>query len=617
MMTFWKSASVLVLTYKSSLRDLALLVIAFFVSLTASQFIKLPFHNPYNISNPYNTIGYNPDGNYYILFFVIAATLLLFAGFRYLYKGRYAFILKIIVILTLLVNYFFVQLVLTYGYTAPDGIIDSFHAGEQLSATHAFMTGVPLYDGMFFLRGAGVDAVIPAIGLKILGESIGSFIITADSLEQLAQLSFFVLLACLIKNPIKFTTVAVLLYVSNATSLVQFRDITVWAVIGLLFLVFRVGLRLAYRNTALVLTGLLSGLTLYISIDRGLLLVALTVALALLLIVIRNDNNNVYSLDARSWKRNALSAVYPLLGLAVGILIPALFLGWSSFVEFFRMTFIDIPRYGGLLVSQPIPALFTDQVLFWAPVFVAAATGYVLYWLFKSTRLSRLNALIPYSLIFFFAVLCLKAGSNRIHVTKMASVTAPLYLIAVIVLIFAITYVIANRKARSKVLLPTALLALTLAAFSQLDVSRIAYTQNYTRDQIAAYKNLPKRSDDSWISPETKQVKDFIIQHTNKNDKIFAFTSDPFYYYLSQRQNASRFYVSWFADPQPYTDELLNQLKNNKPKLVIYSDSTWMDAPDTVSMAVRIPEVNDWVLKNYPVKKTIGNSILLLPNKNE
>lgn len=613
-MGFKENTLATVLAYKASLRNACLLIIAFFTSLTISQFIKVPFHNPYNISNPYNATGYSPDSNFYILFFVIVATITLFILLQRLYESKYAFLIKVLVIATLLVDYFLVQLVLTYGYTAPDGIIDNFHAGEQLSAATAFMSGVPLYDHMFFLRGAGVDAVIPAIGLGLLGKTIGSFIMTADSLELLAQLSFFTLLAFLIKNPLKFTAVAVLLYISNATSLVQFRDITVWIVIGLLFLVFKLGIGAQLRNAALVLIGLFSGLTLYISIDRGLLLSVLAAVLALLLPFLRIDKGNKYSLGIKSWKINSLVALYPFTGLISGVLIPAVFLGWGSFSTFIQMTFIDIPRYGGLLVSQPIPALFSDQLLFWAPVFVAGATGYLLYWLFRSTGSRQLNTLIPYSLIFIFAVLCLKAGSNRIHITKMASVTAPLYLIAIIVLFFATTYLLKYHRERAKILIPTALLATVLVTFSQLDFTKIMYTQNYTRAQIAAYKNIPKRSDDSWVAPETKKVKDYIISHTSKDDKIFAFTSNPMYYYLTDRQNASRFYVSWFADPQPYTNELLNELKQNKPKLIIYSDSSWMDAPDTVSMAVRIPEVNEWILKNYLNKQVMGNTVLLLKN---
>lgn len=610
-MTFGKNFMRLCATYKTSIRDILLLVMAFFVSLTISQFIKLPFNNQYNISNPNNAIGYNPEGNYYMLLFLIVATLLLFILFRYLYQSKYAFLLKIIVIGTLLINYLLVQLVLTYGYTAPDGIVDSFHAGEQLSAARAFLSGVPLYGHMFFLRGAGVDAVIPALGMGLFGDSIGGFILTADSLELLAQLAFFVLLAYVIRNPILFTILAVLLYTSNATSLVQFRDITVWIAIGLLFLVFKEGLRIHWRNTALAAIGLLASVTLYISIDRGVLLVALCGLLTAVLVCVKSDKNNVYGLSLQTWKQNYIASLFVLGGLVVGISIPALLLGWGSFMEFLRMTFVDIPRYGGLLVSQPIPPLFTDQFFFWAPAFVATATAYVLYWLFKDSHTTRLNSLIPLCLIFIFAVLCLKAGSNRIHLTKMASVTAPLYLIAIVILLFAITYVIADVRVRKKVLLPTILLGGTLVVFSQLDTSRIAYTHTYTRAEFAAYKNLPKRDNNSWITSETRQVKEYIQANTNGDDKIFAFTSNPFYYYITNRQNASRFYVSWFADPQPYTNKLLDELKSTPPALVIYSDLSWMDAPDTIPMTERIPEVNDWILNMYPNRHTVGNTVIL------
>ena len=63
-------------------------------------------------------------------------------------------------------------------------------------------------------------------------------------------------------------------------------------------------------------------------------------------------------------------------------------------------------------------------------------------------------------------------------------------------------------------------------------------------------------------------------------------------------------------DLQPYTDELLRDLKAHPPKYIIYKDGVY-DSPDLVAMTERVPEVNEWILANYRPAQTFGKTELL------
>jgi hypothetical protein len=597
-----------------------LLLIAFFTSLTIAPLFQQSFSNPFHISNQLNTTGYNPSNNYLQIMLIIVVTLALFLLMRRLYATKYAWVIKIIVVCILLSNHFFFNMLhIAQGYFPTDIIyangpqsMDNFHSGEQLAPASAFLSGQSLYDQIFFLRGAGVDVFVPLLGFALFGKSIGSFLLINHLLMLATMLGFFGLIATLIKGTFKYIIAITLFYVSNSISLVQIRDIPVWIVMGLVFYLFmNSNLSILRKRIVLAAIGLLSSLELYIAIDRALLLVSLAVMTAAVLAIVTPNNKNVYSFRPSLWKKNIQSSLYIGAGLAAGFVLPGIAIGWNSFVAFLRMTFIEIPEYGGLLVSTRFPTLFTPEYLIWGPVIIAIATGYLLFKLFVSRTSKELNILLPLLLVFAFSLLVIKAGANRIHILKMATVITPLFFVAFITLVYAIRIAYKRQAVRMQLLSPIVMLAIGLIGFSQLDFSKLLHQPVYTRHDLVQYLKMPKTPDEYWMKAETKLVRDYIVTHTDQRDYIYVFPSNPAYYYLTNRQNSSRFYISWFADPQPYTDELMRDLKKNMPKMIVYEDASWMDAPDDISMKDRLPEVSEWIEKNYQHKIKVGNATIL------
>ena len=382
--TIWRD------TIASTSVDFVLLIISFMTSLTVAPLFLLPFRNPDSISNPFNAIAYNPSNNYYQIIFIIVVTLGLFCLCRRLYSAKYSWAIKVAVAFILLSNFFFFNVAnIAQGYpyeviyaNGPQSM-DNFHSGEQLAPASAFLEGRSPYDEIYFLRGAGIDILVPTLGFALFGKSIGSFLLINHILMLVTMAGFLGLLAYFVRGVITYAVVAALFYISDAMSLVQLRDITVWACIGLVVYIFSRSITPKRKNVAMATLGALASLELYIAIDKGILLIVLASLTIACLTLFRPDRRNQYSLDFAEWKQGARSSLYVVAGLAAGFVVPALILGWDAFVKFTAMTFVEIPKYGTLLVSTKFPPLFTPEYLIWGAVILSITTGFLLIRLFE------------------------------------------------------------------------------------------------------------------------------------------------------------------------------------------------------------------------------------------
>lgn len=602
-------------TFKQSIPsfvDFFMLILGFFLSLSLVGLVKIPLHETYGISSVFNESGFNPDNNYTSLVFIIISTVVLGPLLSNLYRSKFRWIISLIVVLILTVNYVSLNMLAdsTPAYASSDGYIDSFHGGEQLAPTQAFIDGQKLYSEVFFLRGAGVDVLFNAAGFFILGKSVGSFLLLGDVFIIISLVSFLVLLAYLVRNPILFSLLATIFFSSASLSILEFRDIVVWITFGLLIAYFKPTGISRYKHVQIFFIGLLSAISLYISIDRGVMLLATSVLLFAVLAIFSKKLSGLYDFSPKTWKQN-LKQCLPLMGgLAVGVAVPAVIIGFDSFVSFIKMSFLEIPKFGGLLVSQPYPDLFGDTYKYWGPIFIAIATTYLLYKLLRLPQ-KNYNTLLPYGLILAFSILSLKIGSNRIALPKLATATTSLYLVAILILIFAVVLIYKQKSIRPILALPVILSFTTMSIFISIDSNRILQQSSYSVSSIKAYVHGVRKPDNELLIPNVVLVKNYIQSKTSPEDYIFSFTSNPMYHYAANRKNPSRFSISWFTDYQPYTTELLDSLKKNRPELIVYSDETWTDAPDGISMQQRIPEVDAWITENYPKKTLVGSAIIL------
>ncbi len=587
-------------------------IFSLLISISFSPLFKLPFSNEYAIENPLNNVGFNPNNNYLTIAFIIISTVGLYFLFLYLANTRFKWILKSTIILSLVLIFSFTTFLSTGpAYANSEGYADEFHSGEQLSPTHALREGDDLYSEIFFLRGAGVDVIFPSIGASLFGEAIGSFLFLGDAMRVLALIAFLVFIAILIPDILIFGVIAYLFYSSAALSLFEFRDIIVWMIFALMYFAFKQRTSPKVTYAFFIATGALIGLSPFVSIDRGIGLLAIGAGMAIILLFFSKDKNNAYKFNPRKYKDNWKNSAALLFGVVLGVIVPSVLIGWDGFINFVKMSFLEIPKYGGLLVSQPYPPFEYESILFWSPVLIAIASIILMITIYRINLIRYFNTLIPLSALLLFSVYALKIGSNRIALGKLVTATTPLMLAAALLLILSCVLIYKHKSARLVLIAPTVILASCMIVFSQLDITKLFTPTDSSVVQAKSYIHKVKQPDNFWISPEMKEVKDYVQRNTTPDDYLFSFTSNAMYYYVTDRKNPSRFYINWYTDPSPYETELLESLKERPPKIVIYSNNTWTDAPDTISMAIRTPKVNEWLLAEYPVSTTIGQTVIL------
>lgn len=589
-----------------------LLVMSFFAAYLIAPFFKISFSNPNGISNPYNALSINPNNNFIVVIAVIVLTVTFYYALQKVYESNHRYIIKVISAL-LLTGYYFVFDIINIhaGNWLSPGVLNVFHVGEQLSPAAAFLNGSHLYTDIIFLRGAGVDVLFPSLGLLFFGKSIGAFLLINDALRITAVLTFSLLLGKVIRGPILYSTILMAFFAAKGTSITEFRDVIIWAVFGLLIYAFHQNTNPKKQQVALFLVGLLSGLMLYVTVDRGVLLFSVCALFTMLLPFIRRKDSGEYEIT-RQYMHNIKSAFPTLVGLFFGFLLPVMFIGVNGFLAFIKLSFHDVPAYAGLLVSMPFPDFIGPVYQIWGPALLAIVASIIYIELLKARKvLIKYNLLIPIGFMLVFSLICLKMGTNRIDVNKMATVTAPLFFTSIMLVYAALKFGVLKNKQTKTLLMPIGLLAVLVIIFARFDLSRVIVNPNYTRAQLKAYLKTPSVDDTYWCSWEMNETARIIRLNTTKDDYIYAFTSDPMYYYLTDRSNPSRMYINWYNDPQPYTDELLISLEQKKPAVIVYEEQSWMDAPDNMSMKERLPEVNRWILENYPIKTQIGKTTLL------
>ncbi len=599
--------------------DLAASVLTFLISAVvafgSSVMLHLHGANPYSIANINNAGNYNPETNYLRVLYIIFATVGVYlalswlrrkskAAFRWLACGILAFV--------------YIAAQVLPSIESATNRIDTFHGGEQLAPTLAYYNGQKLFTDIFFLHGAGEDVLVPALGFKLGGgPSISSYLLTEAVFHALAVVLFFLLIALLIRPTGLFLGTAVWFSSSIYNGLAYTKNIPVIIVIACWWMILRRRTGDKTRAGLLIATGVVSSLALFYSIDVGVILLVLAGITVVAMLFLCSPVGA--SADYRLGLPNKPTAWFGPAALLGGVLVGQgviwLFVGSPQYGEFLRMTLLEIPKYQGLMFDFPLPGVTVTSLLFWLPVAVAAVTGLMLAGLvFDRIRESRsLSAQALLALLLFVAGLFdLRGGVGRPDVPHIAAAAPLLFLAGFYTLYLFLKSDLAVRS-REFVYAWPALIFVSLLILPQITIDPIQLLApaNLTMSQIRDIAGVGRVADSVWLTDEVRQVTAYVKVNSAPSDKLYVMTPEPIYYYTTARENPSRFAISWFADPEPYTKELLAALKRNPPKLVIYKSDSPYEVADSIPTAERIPEVNQWITNKYPHQTVIGQTVIL------
>jgi hypothetical protein len=106
-----------------------------------------------------------------------------------------------------------------------------------------------------------------------------------------------------------------------------------------------------------------------------------------------------------------------------------------------------------------------------------------------------------------------------------------------------------------------------------------------------------------------QSVQKFIRENTVSSDYVFFLTDEPMMYMFVDRLNPTRFDLPFVGNTMDKRLEILQSLKNKKPKYIIEDTKAW--AVDGINNRQRLPEVSSYINSNYFRRTIIGDGVVV------
>lgn len=584
-------------------------LISICIAFISSGLVKLILRgsDPYSISNIYLESGYNPEENYIKILWIIAVTLICYFGILYLANNK-PLLFKIFI--AAFVVFILLSVELMPRNKSMIGNLDTFHHGEQLAPAHAFNKGKGLYSDMYVLHGAGEDVILPSIALKLApNNGIGTYYFITITLQMLSGFLFVLLLAYIFKDISVFLVVTALFTFNNSVTYGSFyyvRDILLWLGVGLVAYIVLGKNKSRAKSYACLALGGLASLSLLFSIDRGLVMLFMCTITGLIL-SFTVKKNDAFVLRPPKSIHSLYQPMLVALGVLIVQLIALLSLGLSQYSDYLQTYFLDIPKYSGYMFNYPF--VFKESNIFaWIPIIVLAITSFMLLLLLKNSlnKKSFSKETVFASILLVCSLFFMKAGYGRFDFGHIAYSTTLLFIASFYIILI---FLKKSEMFRQEMWAPIFLVGVIL--FGTFNISQATKLISINLRDTARYINLPKTSNSIWVPIGITKVVDYLKEKTTPTEKIFVFTQQPIYYYLTDRDNPTRFYIPWFADAAILEKELLGSLQNNPPAVIVYSSGNGWDNVDGTSMINRTPSVDKWIKSSYPYETTIEGVTLL------
>lgn len=109
-----------------------------------------------------------------------------------------------------------------------------------------------------------------------------------------------------------------------------------------------------------------------------------------------------------------------------------------------------------------------------------------------------------------------------------------------------------------------------------------------------------------------KSIGEFLDGHTRPGEGVYFFPNEAAYYFLFDRDNPTRYAMSYFAVTTGQRLELNADLERKRPTYMVFSRNTWRI--DNITERVQVPEVCDYLVDKYSVFKDLGDVVIFKRN---
>jgi len=365
----------------------------------------------------------------------------------------------------------------------------------------------------------------------------------------------------------------------------------------------------------LCILGGIAALSIFYSFDRGIFINALLLITALIVLLFKHKEG-YYLFQPINLKGRVKLIVPILIGYLTIFTLVSLLLGFEGLRNFIS-TNLNLASFQGIIFNFPYPQANSGTLYFWLPIIAMIACIFTTVVLIGN---NLRKGLIPENYLFsllmtILGIITFRAATGRPDTGHIAYGAPVIFLSLFYVLYLSLIYLRYSKFHENLdkvhgilVLLIVIFICFTPSIFNYL---RIAEMSQVPFGALKTIVSGPSKPDTYWYTKDVNEVTNYIKSNAKMNDALFVFSSDPIYYYSTKLKNPTRFYISWFADPNIFEEEALADLQKTPPKFIIYESGSYYDRPEFISMKERLPAINDWILNNYPNSKKINNATIL------
>ena len=335
----------------------------------------------------------------------------------------------------------------------------------------------------------------------------------------------------------------------------------------------------------------------------------------------------IYSLSRHSWRVFENECILFLMGCLISAapLLIYLFIkgAWMPFIDsLFGFPKLSVLGYGGL----PAPALknfiahpLGKSLFFYWVIFLYVFTAIYLIPLLLIREIKRDNLLKMSVLV--FGILLFMVAVRRYSPENVYKVFIP-----GVLLLFLFTdrafMGIVNRRDFRRIGHMVFLILLFISAFGlvsrtgnlkhAIGTSLSLFKDKWNRVQLGDEIPFVDRSGiyfDPVTAESITRLNNFINANTAPGDYVYFFPNEAAYYFLFNRNNPTRYAISYFAITAEQRRELVNDLERHKPTYVVYSKGTWR--VDDIPEFIQVPEVVNYIYQKYSPYLDTGNILIM------
>lgn len=575
--------------------------------------IEISGKSPWGVVGPLSKIGISPITNYLRFALFLFIPLSISAAFFFLInrKNQFEIFLKenyirkhkpliSFSILTILV-------VFAFGFSsmiwAPHVQYDAFHEGETLGPAALIRLGQTPYSEFVFCHGLFQDPYRSTFSFFLFGESVSASRFVESGL-RIISLFLLAYLIYLLFNKAIAATIFILIFLFSLNSrflpnaVLNFfdwnpisimnvsRDALVSLYLVVAFLI-KQKIRTKTPSGFLIFSfSLIPFLSLGYSVDRGFYLLTAHFFIGLPAILFVSDK-------AAKFRVGLLSGLGILNGLF--ILFIALQFQWSAFFEY---VFATMPKYKEWMDGY----LYKFDKFKYQNIALLFSLGTILFtiylYCYSKLKLRGIINSVWFELVFFsLSVFLFRNALGRSDWSHVMYSTGFMLLF----LIYMIDKIWIPRVESRFFNYATLFGGLVFGIYTlSLGIRSGSFSQMFDL----------KKSDQDILPFHYFETKSFLQKQKVEDGGFYPLTSDATWFYVLGLRCPNRFPSMWFAAPDFYQREVINGLKENKTKFILYKNINDSGVFDGITNEERAPIIMNYIHSNYaPDTVVSGNEI--------